>query len=99
MGNTISVTQTFIDTTDEGRRIYLVNARATGDGSSAAIAVPITKLKRIHGTPAWMITEDDQVANCFLVSNSTSGTTVTVTVSAVVENLTHVTVSAYVVGE
>lgn len=49
MGNTVTVTQTYVGLTGDGKRVYNVKAAALGDGSSAAVAIPITRLKKLLG--------------------------------------------------
>jgi hypothetical protein len=98
MVNTITVTQTFVGLTEEGNKIYNVHASAKGDASSAAIAIPVTKLRKIRGLPGMAITLDDQVAPAYMVSETISGTTITVTVNAVVENNKYVEVAGEVIG-
>ncbi len=98
MGNTVTVTQTYVGLTKDGKRVYNVKAAALGDGSSAAVAIPITKLKKLLGTPGFAITGDDQVTPAWLTVTSVSGTTVTLTASAVVENAKTLTVATQVFG-
>lgn len=98
MANTITVTQTLVGLTEEGNKIYNVHASAKGDASSAAIAVPVTKLRKVRGLPGFAITLDDQVAKAYMVSETISGTTITVTVNAVVENNKYVEVAGEVIG-
>lgn len=88
MANIVTVTQTFIDTLENGVKVYNVEASCLGDASSAAIAIPITKLKRIIGIPPFSSISDTQVnagGLPYIVSTAKSGTTVTVTLNAVVE--------------
>jgi len=98
MVNVITVTQTLVGLTEEGNKIYNVHASAKGDASEAAIAIPVTKLRKVRGLPGFAITKDDQVAQAYMVSESISGTTITVTVNAVVENDKYVEVSGEVIG-
>jgi len=98
MGNTVTVTQTYVGLTKDGKRVYNVKAAALGDGSSAAVAIPVTKLKKILGTPGFTIAGDTQVTPAWLTATSVSGTTVTLTASEVVEPGETLTVAAQVFG-
>ena len=98
MANSISVTQTFVGITKEGNRIYNVKAVATGDNTSGAIAIPVTKLSRIIGTPGFTVVQDSVPLEPYLASTAVSGTTVTVTLSANIGNLATVTVVGDVIG-
>jgi len=102
MGNTVTVTQTYVGLTKDGKRVYNVKAAALGDdsgnGSSAAVAIPITRLKKILGTPGFTIAGDTQHTPAWLTATSVSGTTVTLTASEVVEAGETLTVAAQVFG-
>lgn len=98
MGNTVTVTQTYVGLTKDGKRVYNVKAAALGDGSSASVAIPITRLKKLLGTPGFTIAGDTQDIPAWLTATSVSGTTVTLTASAVVETGKTLTVAAQVFG-
>ena len=98
MGNTVTVTQTYVGLTKDGKRVYNVKAAARGDGSSSAVAIPVTKLKKILGTPGFTIAGDTQVTPAWLTATSVSGTTVTLTASDEVKNGEILTVAAQVFG-
>ena len=98
MGNTVTVTQTYVGLTKDGKRVYNVKAAALGDGLSAEVAIPITRLKKILGTPGFTITGDDQVTPAWLTATSVSGTTVTLTASKKVETGNTLTVATQVFG-
>lgn len=98
MGNTVTVTQTYVGLTGDGKRVYNVKAAALGNGSSAAVAIPITRLKKLLGTPGFAITGDDQTTKAWLIATSVSGTTVTLTASEVVESGKTLTVTTQVFG-
>lgn len=98
MGNTVTVTQTYVGLTGDGKRVYNVKAAALGDGLSADIAIPITRLKKLLGTPGFAITGDNQTTKAWLIATSVSGTTVTLTASAEVEPGKTLTVAAQVFG-
>jgi len=98
MGNTVTVTQTYVGLTKDGKRVYNVKAAALGDGLSAEVAIPITRLKKILGTPGFTIAGDTQVPPAWLTATSVSGTTVTLTASKKVENGETLTVAAQVFG-
>jgi len=98
MGNTTTVTQTFIDATDDGRKVYYVQASSAGDGSSAVIPVEMSRFVRVLGTPSFRITSDNQTNCAYIVSSALSGTTMTITLNAVIEDGKTVVVSAYVYG-
>ena len=98
MGNTVTVTQTYVGLTKDGKRVYNVKAAALGDGLSAEVAIPITRLKKILGTPGFTIAGDTQDIPAWLTATSVSGTTVTLTASKKVENENTLTVAAQVFG-
>ena len=98
MGNTVTVTQTYVGLTKDGKRVYNVKAAALGDGLSAEVAIPITRLKKILGTPGFTIAGDTQDIPAWLTATSVSGTTVTLTASDEVENGETLTVAAQVFG-
>ena len=102
MGNTVTVTQTYVGLTKDGKRVYNVKAAALGDDSgddlSAEVAIPITRLKKILGTPGFTIAGDTQETPAWLTATSVSGTTVTVTASNKVESGKTLTVAAQVFG-
>ena len=98
MGNTVTVTQTYVGLTKDGKRVYNVKAAALGDGLSAEVAIPITRLKKILGTPGFTIAGDTQHTPAWLTATSVSGTTVTLTASAAVKNGEILTVAAQVFG-
>jgi len=98
MGNTVTVTQTYVGLTKDGKRVYNVKAAALGDGLSAEVAIPITRLKKILGTPGFTIAGDTQDIPAWLTATSVSGTTVTLTASAAVKNGEILTVAAQVFG-
>lgn len=97
-GNTVTVTQTFIGLTADGNVIYNIVASALGDGTSAAIAIPMTKLRKVRGLPGFAISSDDQTSPTYMVSESISGTTVTVTLAANIETDKTVVVTAEAIG-
>lgn len=98
MANTITTTQTFVGLTEDGNKIYNVYSSAAGDGSEADIAISVTKLRKIRGLPGMAIALDDQVAKAYMISESISGTTITVTLNAVVEAGKKVDVAGEVIG-
>jgi len=98
MGNTVTVTQTYVGLTKDGKRVYNVKAAALGDGSSASVAIPITRLKKLLGTPGFTIAGDTQGTPAWLTATSVSGTTVTLTASKKVETGKTLTVAAQVFG-
>lgn len=98
MGNTVTVTQTYVGLTGDGKRVYNVKAAALGDGLSADIAIPITRLKKLLGTPGFTIAGDTQETPAWLTATSVSGTTVTLTASKKVETGKTLTVAAQVFG-
>ena len=98
MGNIVTVTQTYVGLTKDGKRVYNVKAAALGNGSSAEVAIPITRLKKILGTPGFTIAGDTQDIPAWLTATSVSGTTVTLTASKKVENENTLTVAAQVFG-
>lgn len=98
MANVVTVTQTLAGLTEDGNAIYNVYASAAGDGSEADIAIDVNKLRRIRGLPGMAIALDDQVAPAYMISESISGTTITVTLNAVVEAGKKVDVSGEVIG-
>ena len=102
MGNTVTVTQTYVGLTKDGKRVYNVKAAALGDDSgddlSAEVAIPITRLKKILGTPGFTIAGDTQDIPAWLTATSVSGTTVTLTASEKVETGKTLTVAAQVFG-
>lgn len=99
MGNTTTVTQTFIDATDDGRKIYYVSASSAGDGSDTDIPISMTRFVRMHGTPSFRITADNQVNCAYIVSSTLSDTTMTIVLNAVIEAGKTVVASAYVYGD
>jgi hypothetical protein len=98
MGNTVTVTQTYVGLTKDGKRVYNVKAAAHGNDSSAEVAIPITRLKKILGTPGFTIAGDTQGTPAWLTATSVSGTTVTLTASKKVETEKTLTVAAQVFG-
>ena len=98
MGNTVTVTQTYVGLTKDGKRVYNVKAAALGDGLSAEVAIPITRLKKILGTPGFTIAGDTQDIPAWLTATSVSGTTVTLTASKKVDAGETLTVAAQVFG-
>jgi len=98
MGNTVTVTQTYVGLTKDGKRVYNVKAAARGNDSSAEVAIPITRLKKILGTPGFTIAGDTQDIPAWLTATSVSGTTVTLTASEDVEAGETLTVAAQVFG-
>jgi len=99
MGNTTTMTQTFIDATDDGRKIYYISASSAGDGSDTDIPITMTKFVRMHGTPSFRITADDQVNCAYIISSVLADTTMTITLNAVIEAGKTVVASAYVYGD
>lgn len=97
-GNTVTVTQTRAGITKDGKRIYNVKAVAVGDNTSAAIAIPITKLGKILGTPGFAIITDSAPLEPYIVSTVVSTTTVTVTLSANIGAAATVSVAGEVIG-
>jgi len=98
MGNTTTVTQTYIGLTRDGRRVYSVKAATEGDGTSAEVAIPVTQLKKILGTPGFAIVGDDQTSKAYLADTSLTGTTVTLTANAAIESGKTLTVATQVFG-
>ena len=103
MGNIVTVTQTYVGLTKDGKRVYNVKAAALGDdslgdGLSASVAIPITRLKKLLGTPGFTIAGDTQETPAWLTATSVSGTTVTLTASKKVEAGETLTVAAQVFG-
>ena len=98
MGHTVTVTQTYVGLTKDGKRVYNVKAAALGDGLSASVAIPITRLKKLLGTPGFTIAGDTQDIPAWLTATSVSGTTVTLTASKKVDAGETLTVAAQVFG-
>jgi len=98
MANSTSVTQQFIDVTEDGTKIYSVSAVSTGDATDTDIPVAVTRLTKIKGTPRFSIISDNQSSPAYIVSESVSGQTVTITLNAAIENTKKVTVSGLVFG-